>query len=352
MAFEVFSPTSPRWLEAFSSLSVNDQDIFYSPEYAQAAQATINRDHLVLCASQQSGTSTLLYPFIQRDMNKFVPDGIAKDCIDVVSLYGRGGIVGNSENSSDLIKFHDNFNRYAHANNIICGFDRLHPVIKNHQSISKQSKLYNVGSFVVVDLRRSVDDIFLNFKHRQRKAIRKAIKNSVTVFEESNLDHLDNFLEIYHSTLTRQNASNFYYFEKEFYKSLMRSSSTSFKFFYASLNNKIISCELVLYGGQYCHSFLGGADKKFISLAPNPLLKFEIIKSSKTYGTSFFLLGGGNGPNDGIINYKKSFSPNGCLDSFVCGTIYNPIAYEKIRTNLIAANHQINNNRFQFYDIG
>ena len=266
MTFEIFDSTNPKWSEIFLNFDIEEQDVFYSAEYAQASKATIDSHHRVLCASQQTDTSSFLYPFIQRDINQIVPEGIAQGWFDVVSLYGRGGIVGSYKNSSDLLKFHDEFTYYARENQIVCGFDRLHPILENHRIAPKNSKVFNVGNFVVIDLRPTIDDIFATFKHRQRKAIRKAINNNITTFDESDLTHLDHFLEIYHSTLSRQNALDYYYFEKQFYQTLMQLGQDSFKFFYASLDNNIISCELVLYGGKYCHSFFGGTLKEFLHL--------------------------------------------------------------------------------------
>ena len=190
-----------------------------------------------------------------------------------------------------------------------------------------------------------------SFRHSVRKNLRAAERNGVTCFIESNGDHLKDFLDIYYQTMSRNDAREFYYFTEDYFDHLCKLLVGKFHFFYAVIDGRIVSCELVLHHGKYCHSFLGGTRREFLHLCANPLLKREILSFFRQLGCEYFLLGGGQTPNDGVFNFKKAYAPEGILNSYVGGTCWDADMYEKLRIELSAAGIDIAPNRFQFYDI-
>jgi lipid II:glycine glycyltransferase (peptidoglycan interpeptide bridge formation enzyme) len=274
------------------------------------------------------------------------PEGLR----DTISLYGRGGVVGRA--SADALKsFHQSLAQYMSDHGVFCSFDRFHPVMGNHAFASKACNIFEVGGFVVVDLRQSVEELKRSFKSSVRKDLRKAERNGVTCFTEPNCDHLSDFLDIYYQTMERNSASDFYYFPEAFFAGLPTEMPGQFYFFYAVHEGQIVSCELVLYHGKYSHSFLGGTRRECLPLAANPLLKETIICSMKELGCEFFLLGGGHKANDNIFSFKQAYAPDGVLPSLVGGTIWCRDDYEGLKRNMVQAGREIPSNRFQFYDL-
>ena len=350
MPFLILKPDSPEWEALFESLPHDQRDVFFSPAFARLCQNTLNREEEVLCAALTSADGAVLYPFVKRDLARLTGFSKAAGLHDITSLYGRGGIVGSPGMNAQT--FHAAMAAYCGENAIICGFDRFHPVIANDARAASDAKVMEIGGFVVVDMRPGMDVIESTFKPSVRKDLRKAERNGITCFAEANGDHLKDYLEIYYHTMGRNSAAEFYYFSEEYFAALSKYIPGQFHFFYAVAGDEIVSCELVLHHGKYCHSFLGGTKREALPLCANPMLKREIIGFLKDRGCEFFLLGGGSHPNDGIFNFKKAYAPEGVLPSRIGGMIWDRQAYEQLRADMLAAGVAIPANRFQFYDLG
>jgi len=348
--FQVLEPGDSSWHKLFNFLPYNQRDVFYSSGFASLCQRTIESRNLVRCATFfKDNNSVILYPFVLRRLEDKINLPITRGLVDTVSLYGRGGVVGNAS-EIEINDFNYQIDNYMKLNNVVCSFDRFHPVISNEKFASPSARIFNVGGFVVVDLQPCQSNIEDNFKPSVRKDIRKAQRNGIRCFSESNCDHLSTFIDIYYQTMERNSASSFYYFTEDFFSALPEYLPGMFRYFYAEINGRIISCELVLYCGKYSHSFLGGTHKDCLTLAANPLLKYEVCKTMSVLGCKYFLLGGGVEPNDGIFNFKKAYSPNGVFNSWVGGKIWMPEIYENLKKEMIDAELSMSTNRFQYYD--
>ncbi|NVK18600.1 MAG: GNAT family N-acetyltransferase [Methylocystaceae bacterium] len=351
MIFQVISSDNPFWDQCFNILERNQKDVFYTSGFAQLCQKTINAQDKVQCAiwNDEQG-NLLMYPFVLRNLCTFIDDPNVDGFYDTVSLYGRGGIVGQAEDVVFKL-FYRELENYFSDKNVFCSFDRFHPVIGNHDLIPHQGKAMEIGGFVIADLQRDMDEINRSFKSSVRKDVKKAIRNGVEWFCENSIDHLDDFLAIYYKTMDRNNASDFHYFPEEYFRNLETLLKEDFLFFYARHEGTIVSCELVLLHGDYSHSFLGGTRHEALPLAANPLLKKAIIETTHKMGCRYYLLGGGHQAEDGIFKYKKAYAPEGVYPSFIGGTIWNNERYQKLKLELSEAGHQIISSRFQFYDI-
>ena len=267
---------------------------------------------------------------------------------DITSLYGRGGIVTNIKNDNILNNFFNEFNTYCIKKKIVTSFERFHPIIKNHQFIQQKTKVVDVGNFSYINLETNIENIKNNFADGHKKSIKKAQKNHIKIFFEKNLTHLDDFINIYTTSMDQKNANKFYYFNKKFYNNLDNFLKNNYTFFYAVYKNKIISCELILHNKFYSHSYLGSTINEYKHLCSNHLLKYEIIKYCKNQKNKFFLLGGGIKANDGIYKYKSGFSSNNCK-SFVGKTIFDEKKYCDIENYFIKKKIKKSNN-LQFYE--
>ena len=350
MSFSILKPDSPEWLDLFESLPPDQQDVFYSPSFAQLCQKMLNREDEVLCAAMTSRAGVVLYPFVKRNLAKLTGFAGFPVHYDITGLYGRGGIVGSSAALMDTAPFHAAMASYCRESAIVCGFDRFHPIIANDVRATSDAKVMETGGFVVVDMRLEMDVIENAFKQSVRKDLRKAERNGITCFAESNGDHLKDFLDIYYHTMSRNSAAEFYYFPEEYFAAVGEEIPGQFHFFYAVAGNDIVSCELVLHHGKYCHSFLGGTKREALPLCANPMLKREIISFLKGRGCEYFLLGGGSKPDDGIFNFKKAYAPEGVLPSRIGGMIWDHQIYGQLREEMLQAGLPTPTNRFQFYD--
>jgi len=351
MAFSILTPDHAEWATLFDRLPPKQRDVFYTPSFARLCQRTLNRNDEVLCAALWDKDTAVLYPFAKRDLGRLTAlEAFAGHC-DITGLYGRGGLVATGANPETLAAFHAAMADYCRASNIVCGFDRYHPVMANEAHAAAETRVMDIGGFVVVDLRPPLEAIQESFKPSVRKDLRKAERNDIRCFSEADDAHLADFLDIYHGTMARNAASEFYYFSAEYFATLCQTIPGQFHFFYALAGEAIVSCELVLHHGKYAHSFLGGTRRESLPLSANPMLKWEIIRTLKAQGCEHFLLGGGTHPDDGIFQFKKAYAPEGVLPSRIGGTIWDFDAYQRLKEAMTAAGIAIPQNRFQFYDL-
>jgi hypothetical protein len=348
--FFILEPDDPQWDCLFDALPLSAQDVFYSAGFARLCRRILRPSEKPLCAafSSEDG-SILLYPFVIRNVADLVDARIPAGLNDTISLYGRGGVVGRAS-ADALDAFHGSLAQYMSEQGALCSFDRFHPVMGNHALASKSCKIIDVGGFVVADLRQTPEALKASFKNSVRTDMRKAERNGITCFAEQNCDHLPDFVDIYYQTMERNSASAFYYFPEQFFASLPTDIPGKFHYFYAVHEGRIVSCELVLHHGMYAHSFINGTRRESLPLAANPLLKDAMFGKMKGLGCDFFLLGGGQRPNDSLFFFKKAYAPDGVLPSLVGGTVWQQEAYENLRRDLIEAGHEVPQNRFQFYD--
>ena len=230
-------------------LPIEQQDIFYTAEYADLCARFLYRNGQALCAVLDTGSWFVMYPFLLRDIDSLLSDkGIAPGYRDITSLYGRGGPVSDVNVPDALALFHAALKSYCLENGVICGFDRYHPVMQNDELAGPDNRVWDVGGFVVLDLQEPLIEIERKFKHSLRKNIKKAERAGVKVFAEQSIDQLEPFMCVYSSTLQRNNAREFYYVDREFYRSMSTQLEGKYKFFYATLDDQVVSCELVLFG--------------------------------------------------------------------------------------------------------
>lgn len=341
---QIINFDDPSWNQTLNKLEENYQDIFYRQEFAQLTQNSIYLKYNIKCAIMNYNGGVLLYPFILR---KFNFEGI-EEFYDITSLYGRGGIITNIKNDNILNHFFDEFNTYCIKKKIVTSLDRFHPIIKNDKFIHQKTEVIDVGNFSWVDLSNNIEDLKNRLADRHKKSLKKAQNNNIKIFFESNLEHLDDFLNIYSISMERKNADKFYYFNKKFYNMLDIFLKNNYTFFYATYKNKIISCELILHNKFYSHSYLGSTLHEYKHLCANHLLKFEIIKYSKNQKNKFFLLGGGIKANDGICKYKSGFSSTNCK-SLIGKTIFNKEKYLEV-DNYFLKKKIKKIDKFQFYE--
>ena len=181
---------------------------------------------------------------------------------------------------------------------------------------------------VVRSLEMPLDEIWMDFKQKVRKNVKRANSNGLQIIVENTDEHIEDFLRIYYCTMDRTNADEAYYFSRQFYKNLSEMKD-NVMYFYVVYQGQIISTELVIYGKNNCYSYLGGGtDREYFELRPNDFLKYEIIKWAKEKGLKNFVLGGGAGKDDGIFQYKRCFAPHGEYSFYIGRKIFDYNTYQ------------------------
>src|SRR5699024_1756766 len=111
--------------------------------------------------------------------------------------------------------FEKEFEKYCIENDIVSEFVRFHPIVGNYRLFKKIYNASYMRKTVATSIEQNVDPMASEFSKSTRKTIRRALRNGVTYKITPQPDDISVFLEIYYSTMDRNEASDYYYFDDE-----------------------------------------------------------------------------------------------------------------------------------------
>jgi|ERR1035437_117394 predicted N-acyltransferase len=304
------------------------QDIFFSAGYGKLNE--IVEDGLFEVFNFKCEFGEVMHGFIKRKINIILEDGLTY--YDIVTPYGYGGpLIVNSNNREKLIEaYFREFSEYCSDKLIVSEFIRFHlfdnTEIREHYY--GETTLISVN--IIRDFKNTLYEIWMEFEPKVRKNVKRAISKNLKITIDTTGAFLPDFLNIFYSTMDRNKAGRYYYFPEQYFKDLNTSLKDHYIYFHVTLDDKIISTELVLYSEKYAYSFLGGTFAEYYDYRPNDYLKFEIIKWCKETEKELFILGGGTSIDDGITRYKRSFAPSGSAEFFIGKKIHNINIYNML----------------------
>lgn len=301
-------------------------DVFYLSSYLRAFQQRGSGEPILIIYSFRDdyAVNAIFKRDIAEDKN-FLGALEKRKYYDVSTPYGYGGFIGNI---SDTKQLNDEWRHYCLEKNYVCEFIRFE-LLEAYQNYY-DGEVIACSHNVVRDLSMSLDDMWMDFKQKVRKNVKRAMQHNLEILVEYDDTHLNDFLRIYNLTMDRNHALKSYYFDEKFFHTI-NNMKNNIAYFYVFYEGQIISAELVIYGSENCYSYLGGTDDKYFEMRPNDFLKYEIIKWAKNKGLKKYILGGGYGKDDGIFQYKQCFSPNGIVDFYIGRQIFDQKTYDKLK---------------------
>ncbi|WP_445736484.1 NeuD/PglB/VioB family sugar acetyltransferase [Mariniflexile sp.] len=253
---------------------------------------------------------------------------------DAATPYGFSGPLFNSTvKDQDIKLFWQHVDNWYKKNNVVTEFIRF--------SLTFNYKYYT-GNIIptlnnVKGRLTDFDSIWDNFKQKVRNNYRKADSNGLKSEIYSNnisLNIINSFYDIYIKTMERNNATENYFYQKEYFFNLIKNNQNKIVIVLIFLDNKPISSELIIVNEKTLHSYLGGTLSEYFDLRPNDFLKIEVIKWGLKNGMKYYALGGGRKDGDGLYQYKKSFFPKDDDVMFFTGRkVVNPEIYKELIKN-------------------
>lgn len=251
----------------------------------------------------------------------------AENSYDASTPYGYGGFLIEGTLTDEIIEEYENF---CKENNIVAEFVRFNPMTDNQNNCQSLYDVYKLGETVYIDL-QDEEYVWNNFSGKNRNVIRKAVKEGVTIHSTDEPWIVDEFMEIYNDTMTRDEATDYYYFKKEYYDSIVEGLKDNFRFFYAKKDDRIIAVSIILEANNRLHYHLSASRREFQKFAPTNLLLWEVCKYGVEKGCNSLHLGGGVGSKeDGLYKFKKSFNKNENKQYCIGKKIYDADKYEEL----------------------
>lgn len=307
--------------------SFPDYDVFYLSGYSKAFMNESSKNGEPFLLLYEDGSDRAINVVFKRDvaMDAHLSGKIEGGLYyDLSTPYGYGGFFGNV---SDWDKLNQDYAQYCMESRYICEFVRfgLFADYHRHYGGKVESRTHNV----VRSLELTHDEMWMDFKQKVRKNVKKARSHGLNCIGENTDDHVNDFLRIYYGTMERTQAEEEYFFSKQFFEEL-NEMKDNVMYFHALYEGKIVSTELVIYGAENAYSYLGGTDPEYFDMRPNDYLKYEIIKWAKEKGLKNFVLGGGYGSDDGIFQYKLCLAPHGEREFYIGRNVCDEKVYQKL----------------------
>ena len=296
--------------------SFKEYDIYWLSGYVKAF--FIHGDGIPLLIYYEDEKTRGVNVVMKRDVaedKRFAGIIQEKQYFDFATPYGYGGWLIEGEETEALFSKYD---FWCRRNCIITEFVRFHPLLKNHKNCEKYYEVVQLGEVVHMDL-SSATLIADNMISQNRNKIRKALKSNIKIYNGRFPEIFKTFREIYNQTMDKDHAASYYYFGKEFYKSVLYDLPQNAQIFYAVKDEVIIAASIILMANGKMNYHLSGSLPDYIKFAPTNLLLYEVALWGNANGYKTLYLGGGVGSEeDGLLVFKKSFY-KGALNRFHIG---------------------------------
>jgi hypothetical protein len=327
----------------------SQKDIFFDYEYLVVNDNHENGNTFIALFHNQNQILAS-YAFVKRS---FIHKN--ESLFDLITPYEYGGVLIHSGGNSAFIKFKTAFEGYCNENDIITDFQRVDPFINDQvERYAEEIDLNLINENIYVDLKESEEKIFSNFHKNNRRDVRYAIRNGVTIESHApSKKSINIFYNIYKETMEGKDANQFYYFNESYFKALETISPDKLSVFIAyNKDNVPISSALILKKADYCHYHLSGTNRDYAKLCGNNLLLYKVISIMKKKGKEYFHLGGAAKSQEGLYRFKKKFSKK-TIPYYIVKRVFNNYLYNQINQDLIKdgrlVQEDLNSNFFPLY---
>lgn len=309
-------------------------DAYYTPGYVKGFELNGDGQPILLYYNGKNLKGMLVVmkrpvPVVQRETPE---DALLEEYYDYATPYGYGGwlLQGDQSDAEKEALVHA-YRDYCRDHRIVAEFDRFHPVLRNAHELEMLYEVRELGHTVCMDI-SSPEIIWANLSSKNRNLIRKAEKNGVQIYWGREPALFEKFEEIYNGTMDKVGATDYYYFDREYYQSILQDMKNEALIFYAVREGETIAMSIIFYGNGQLHYHLSASKREAQCYAPTNLLLYEAALFGYRIGMKTFHLGGGLGSHeDALYHFKKQFN-RGEDTSFAIGSaIYNEEIYARLR---------------------
>ena len=345
----IFDKHSIEEYSAFLKKKHLSLDIYYNPLFL-TLDAEMQKGELEIFTFLKSDF-IFIYPFIKIP----VPlNGFHKN-LDISSPYGYCGPYANTKDFEFWHEAESNFLLHASKSKFVSEFCRYHYLFNQDKKFAINCENLKNRSLVVLNLERTFDNIWVSeFSGKTRNLTRKLAKENFQ-FESWETDaSIEEFYQLYISTMDNAKASSFYYFDLAFMKKLKSRLKEKLRLFRVIKDGTTYAASMFFIEGSTITYYLSARNTTHIKVAGNNFLLAKTVEWAVENKLKLFNFGGGlkNDVTDSLFKFKKNFSTEIC-PFYIGKRIHDPRTYKKIcdyyiRENGAIAYEQINH-MVQFY---
>lgn len=317
------------------------KDIYYQKEYASLY---LTKGNTLFEFDYQDGADRFYNLAVKRPIERVGNVVVDDSYYDLETAYGYGGCYSTTADQGFLQKAFDAYSQQCMDERIIAEFVRFHPYNTFPSINSGYLDFFTVDRQTVsIELTVEKEERWSKYSSTTRNILRKAAQ--ILLFRKT--DDIDSFMQMYQSTMEKNNANSFYYFPREYYEKLLAMGNV--KLFAVEYENNIINMSFVLIGRDLAHYHLSANNINFAKLHGNYFLLDSVCDYIKLNhpAVSLFHLGGGrtNLEDDSLLAFKSKFSwiRN---DFYIAGKIFNRAIYQKYTEAFLTVHPEFRSAKF------
>ncbi len=240
---------------------------------------------------------------------------------DLETAYGYGGIYLNTNDTIFINKALTKYQEKCKDEKIIAEFMRFHPF----NTFPINNKVFDINIYdrdvVVINLEQ---DILKSYSSKVRNIVKHSIEN--TTFQQSN--DIDKFIELYTNTMDKNNADDFYFFDKQYFTNLICIKDV--KLYEITFKDETIAMGFFIFSEDFIHYHLSANTALSYKLNANYALLHNIFLEAQKSNKRYCILGGGltSSQSDSLFKFKKKFSKE-LKPFYISGKVYDEKVYNQ-----------------------
>lgn len=306
-------------------------DIYFHLEYGRLYEEIENGVCEVF--EYNSNLGKVHHMFIKREIPIRVENQMY---YDLITPYGYGGpvIVECKEGTEEALvqEFNNVFKRYCYDENIVSEFVRFHPIVDNAKDFNTVYKTERIRKTVGTNVQGYDDPIAKEFSKSARKTIRRALRENLSFRVTEKPNDISSFKEVYYSTMDRNKASDYYYFDDNYFEQCLESFRNNIILVEVLLDERVIAAGFYFVYKDIIHAHLSGTLNEYLKYSPAYILKYATVLWAKENNVRVIHYGGGttNEETDSLYQFKKKFGRNTEFDFYIGKKIWNKKAYGQL----------------------
>ena len=293
-------------------------DVYFRPGYVAAYSC----DHeMAVALVIKTSRRRFLLPLLLREI-AVVPLTCRVEDYDAITPYGYGGVLPldrGEVSSRDAAELLEQLTHWCIKANVVSCMLRLHPLLAQHSGFSAGvgdcpgAAVSHFGPTVAIDLHAWNDDVCgpSGMKKGRHSDLRHARRDLTVRLKSCDTpqaaEMLQQFRSIYDRTMTRLNATSFYFFPATYYLSLHDTLNSHMAVAVAYHGMQPVSAALFLADSQFGHYHLSGVTSEGKQHKAQTMVLVEGAQWMRQRGCRWFHLGGGRPPGDSLYYFKHSF---------------------------------------------
>jgi len=223
---------------------------------------------------------------------------------DIQAPYPYSGPVCNTQDAAFLRRAWQEYANWCRSHGVAVEFARFHPLLRNWDFY--EGEVIVERATVWIDL--AIPDLLASYETRARTAVRKALKNGVTVEWRTGGDSANLFFRLYSDAMCELSADAFYLFSEAYFHRLLEWERA--RLAVCISGGEPIAAAIFLFGPEVAEYHLSAASRVGKRLGATNLLLHTAAQVAQAEGCRKLYLGGGTDarPDNPLLFFKAGFS--------------------------------------------